>query len=91
MRALIICAGIAVAAGLSGCGTLSGVTGGATRSAEQREQDRATLELLLQHCDLTANFDMEIGLSPRSGAEVKAGGTCRASQTPAAKPAGPAQ
>lgn len=74
MRALGIAACGVLALTLSGCATLGF---GANRSPEEREQDRETLELLLKYCDLTANFDMELGLTARTGAALKAGGTCR--------------
>ena len=69
-----------LALALSGCATFGG-----QRSPADREQDRATLELLLKYCDLTANVDMELGLTPRTGAALKAGGTCR--RIPADQPA----
>jgi hypothetical protein len=71
---------LAACIALSGCAGLSGLTS-PERSTAQRQADRETLALLLQHCDLTANFDMELGLSARSGVGLKAGGTCRPATT----------
>jgi hypothetical protein len=70
----IILAGLALLS-LSACASLPGM--GPPRTAEQRDADRETLALLLQHCELTANFESEIGLSARSGLELRAGGTCK--------------
>lgn len=82
MKHRVITAGLAAASlALVGCNTLSAVSG-RERSTEQRQADRETLALLLKHCDLTANFDMELGLSARSGVGLKAGGTCRPSAVP---------
>jgi hypothetical protein len=60
-----------IALNLGACATFS-----SKRTPEQRQEDRATLELLLKHCDLTANVDMELGLSARTGVGLKAGGNC---------------
>lgn len=72
---------VAVAAAVSllgGCAGLLPVLGsGQVRTPEQRQADRETLQLLLEHCELTANFDTEIAVSARSGLELHAGGTCK--------------
>lgn len=71
----LMCAVTVASLSLSGCASFLG--SGPPRTAEQRQADRETLALLLQHCELTANFDTEIGLSARSGLELHAGGICK--------------
>jgi hypothetical protein len=64
---------LAALATLSGCGTTVLTR---ERSATVRAEDRATLELLLQYCEVTVNGDLELGLSARSGLGIKVGGNC---------------